>query len=236
MSPELSPIELRLLGSLVEKELATPDYYPLTLSALQNACNQKTNRDPVSRYSEDELRGSVEGLIAQSLVRERNPAGSRVAKYAHRLSDSLGLSFGFTRYELGVLAVLMLRGPQTPGELRSRTERLREPGTGPEVDAVLEALATHERGPWVQRLAKEPGRREARWQQLLGGDQEAQTVRLDPQRSGPEETRPPPPEAHPPTNDAPSALALQISQLAETVLELELRLEALETRLDAEAQ
>lgn len=237
MPLELSPVKLRILGALVEKELATPDYYPLTLSALQNACNQKTSREPVTGYTETEVREGVEALLEQSLARERNPAGSRVAKYAHRLSDSLGLSFGFTRAELSVLAVLMLRGPQTPGELRSRTERLRAPNTAFDVDDVLASLANHERGPWVLQLPREPGRREARWGHLLGTDDTA--IRTSLAAEDPPPSAPAPAEfgasvseqpAALESSDEPDPLAVRVSELEDMVLELQARIEALEER------
>lgn len=219
MALKLTPIELRVLGVLIEKEFATPEYYPLTLSALRSACNQKTSRWPVSSYQEDEVLASVHELIGQSLVRERNPAGGRVAKYAHRLGDRLGLSFGFSRTQLSVLAVLMLRGPQTPGELRPRADRLRNAAMEFNVGEVLEELVAHDRGPWVQQLTKEPGRREARWMHLLGNET-------------PKPARPTTPEAT--TMLTPSNLTIQVSaseritKLEETVLQLALRLEALE--------
>lgn len=168
MNLSLTPVEIRVLGSLVEKELATPDYYPLSLSALTNACNQKTSRDPVMSLSEGEVREAIEVLVSKGLARERSPAGSRVSKYSHRLDDSLGLSFGLARDERCVICVLMLRGPQTVGELRTRGERLRGAAADDDVDAVLAKLRSHDRGAWVRELGREPGRRESRWTHLLG--------------------------------------------------------------------
>ncbi len=170
MEFSLTPTEIRVLGSLMEKELATPDYYPLSLSALTAACNQKTSREPIMSLGEEEVLEALASLTARALARERNPAGSRVNKYAHRLDDSLGLRFGFTREERAVLSVLMLRGPQTPGELRTRSERLRGPGGRDDIEAMLRRLGADERGPWVRELPREGGRREARWMHLFGGD------------------------------------------------------------------
>jgi len=167
MPLELNATQTRVLGALIEKELTTPDQYPLTLAALVNACNQKTSREPVMALSDAELQSALQYLIGEFLVRERNPAGSRVPKFAHRMNDSLGLSFVFKRSQLAVLAVLMLRGAQTPGELKTRSERLRSSDSTDDINAVLESLITHTRGPWVFELPREPGRRESRWTQLL---------------------------------------------------------------------
>lgn len=168
MTLELTANEIRVIGVLIEKELATPDYYPLTVAALVSGCNQKTSRDPVMNLSLGDVQDVLDKLTGDRLVRERNPAGGRVSKYAHRLGDSLGLSFGFNRAQLAILAVLLLRGRQTPGELKARSERLRGAGVGENVDGVLSSLVSHDRGPWVCELAREPGRREARWTHLLG--------------------------------------------------------------------
>jgi uncharacterized protein YceH (UPF0502 family) len=166
----LDPVDLRVIGSLIEKEFATPDYYPMTTAALANACNQKTSREPVTAYTDAEIASALERLTEKGLVRERNPAGARTAKYAHRLGDSLGLSFGFSRSQLVILAVLTLRGAQTPGELNTRSERLRDPHDERDVQSILEQLVSHERGSWVQELAREPGRRESRWIHLIGDE------------------------------------------------------------------
>ena len=118
----LDALEARVLGSLVEKDKTTPEQYPLSLNALTSACNQKSNRDPVMNVSERDIRTALDGLVEKGLVREHE--GARVARYGHRLGDGLGLRFEFTANELGVLTVLLLRGPQTPGEIRSRTGRM----------------------------------------------------------------------------------------------------------------
>ena len=153
MSLELSFAELRVLGSLIEKDLAAPDYYPLSLNALVNACNQKTSREPVSDLSDAEVGSALEALVADKVVRERNPAGSRTSKYAHALGDTLGLRFGFDRDQLAVLAVLMLRGAQTPGELRSRAARMRGAEDGGDALENLLHRDTSLRGV-MQHLAK----------------------------------------------------------------------------------
>src|SRR5579884_3396467 len=118
--PLLSPVEARVLGALIEKEITTPDYYPLSLNALVNACNQKSNRDPVMELDEDIVRNALHSLQSQRLAGPASGADSRVTKYEHRLQEV----YNFTRAEIAVLCVLLLRGPQTPGELRGRTERM----------------------------------------------------------------------------------------------------------------
>ncbi|HBY58327.1 MAG TPA: DUF480 domain-containing protein, partial [Solibacterales bacterium] len=160
----LDPIELRVLGALIEKDVATPEYYPLTVNALLNACNQKTNREPVTGFSEDDVAGALERLRRKGLAFELSGAGHRVPKHGQRLTEALNLG----RRELALLCELMLRGPQTPGELRSRAERLHDFSDLEEVESVLRKLSETE-PPRVVLLAREPGMREARWAHLLGG-------------------------------------------------------------------
>ncbi len=170
MIDDLNEIEARVLGALVEKDLATPDQYPLSLNALVLACNQKSNREPVMAIGEGEVVEALDALTARHLVREKNPAGSRVSKYAHRLSGGLSVGHDLDRNQLGALCVLILRGPQTPGEIRARAGRLgdlREPGA---VERTLETLASAERGPFVVRLPRAPGRKEARYAHTLCGE------------------------------------------------------------------
>ena len=168
MEMNLSIHELRVLGSLIEKSVTTPDYYPLTLSALVSACNQKSSREPVLNLSETEVMVAVESLTAKNLASEKTPHGSRVTKYAHRLSNTLGLTYEFSRNELGTLCVLMLRGAQTVGEIRSRTARLCEFDSLQHVEETLNILAEREDGPFVRRLEKQVGRKEWRYTHLLG--------------------------------------------------------------------
>jgi uncharacterized protein YceH (UPF0502 family) len=164
---ERTDVELRVLGSLIEKELTTPDYYPLTMAALVNACNQKSSRDPVMSLDEPTVRDAMDSLIREGMAREKSVAGSRAARFGHRLGDSLGLRFGFDRRQLSVMAVLMLRGPQTPGELRTRTERMMGEN-GANIDNILSGLQTHKHGPWVRMLPRESGRRDSCWMHLIG--------------------------------------------------------------------
>ncbi len=158
----LHPIEVRVLGALLEKEITTPEYYPLTVNALENACNQKSNRDPVVNYNEEAVMEALASLQYKGLVLKISGAGHRVEKYAHRLGEVLNLG----RREQAVLDVLMLRGPQTVGELRGRTERMHEFADMEEVERVLEALASRDAGPLVTPMAR------GRWAQLLGGPPE----------------------------------------------------------------
>jgi hypothetical protein len=155
-------VEIRVLGCLVEKQRTTPDVYPLSLNTLRLACNQATNRDPVVSYDEQTIRAALERLARRGWTRLASGPGSRAAKYRHLLDDALGIPPS----ELSLLAVLMLRGPQTPGELKSRSDRLFPFGTLADVETALDRLT--ERG-LVERQARRPGQKEDRFRQLLGG-------------------------------------------------------------------
>ncbi len=161
----LSDIEARVLGSLVEKEITTPEYYPLSLHALLNACNQKSNRDPVMNLDEDAVRQALRSLSDQVLARSAGGSDSRVAKYEHRLQEV----FNFHRHEIAILCVLLLRGPQTPGELRTRTERLYHFEDLDTVQSALNLLMKRE-PPLAKILPRQPGTKEARYAHLLSGD------------------------------------------------------------------
>jgi uncharacterized protein len=156
-------VEIRVLGCLVEKQRTTSDVYPLSLNALRLACNQSTNRDPVVEYDEPTIRVALERLSRRGWVRLASGPGSRAAKYRHLADEALGVSGG----QLSLLAVLMLRGPQTLGELKSRTERLHGFESVGDVAEALGVLA--ERG-LVERMKRRPGQKEERWAQLLGGE------------------------------------------------------------------
>ncbi len=163
--PLLNETEVRVAGSLVEKQVTTPDYYPLTLNALVAACNQISNRDPVVSYDEATVTSALESLREKKLAREVRTAEGRVPKYRHVLNEVLPLRAA----EMAVLCVLLLRGPQTVGELRGRTERLYSFSDISYVEATLEALSEHEGGALVVRLPRQSGQKEARWAHLLGG-------------------------------------------------------------------
>jgi uncharacterized protein len=160
---DLGPVELRVLGCLIEKQRTTPDQYPLSLNGLRLACNQATNRDPVVDYDEHEIREALNRLGDRGWTRLASGPGSRAAKFRHLFDDALSLDDG----EVALLAVLMLRGPQTAAELRQRTERLHGFASGPEVEQTLEGLA---RRGLVELQARRPGEHAARWRHLLGGE------------------------------------------------------------------
>jgi uncharacterized protein YceH (UPF0502 family) len=162
----LSDVEARVLGCLVEKEITTPEYYPLSLNALVHACNQKSNRDPLMNLDEDGVRSALRSLGEQALARSAG-GDSRVAKYEHRLSEV----FNFTRPETAILCELLLRGPQTPGELRSRAERMHPFEDLSVVQSTLKHLMERE-PPLVKLLPRQPGNKEARYTHLLSGDVE----------------------------------------------------------------
>jgi uncharacterized protein len=163
----LNSVEARILGALVEKDVTTPDYYPLSLNALVNACNQKNNRDPVMTLDEAAVRGALDGLRNKNLAGPASGADSRVTKYEHRLQEM----FNFTRGETAILCVLLLRRPQTPGELRARTERMHRFEDLSEVESSLQHLI--ERDPPLARvLPRQPGSKESRYTHLLSGDVE----------------------------------------------------------------
>ena len=170
MNIELDAIEVRVLGSLVEKDLTTPDYYPMSVSALTNACNQKSNRDPVMSLSENQVLDALGSLSQKYLAWEKGGAGGRVPRYAHKLSGTLSQTFEFSRQQLGVLAVLFLRGPQTPGEIRARTTRMCEFHDLAEVERTLREMAERQDGPYVIELPREAGRRERRYAHLFSGE------------------------------------------------------------------
>lgn len=169
----LTPYEARVIGCLLEKERTTPEHYPLSLNALTNACNQKSSREPVMQLDEATVQDTVTALTKKGYVIEKSGFGSRVAKFRHRFCNTEFSPLQFSDQELGVVCVLLLRGPQTPGELRARTDRLCRFEDVREVEATLEGLMARDDGPFVARLAREPGRREARYAHLFGGDVES---------------------------------------------------------------
>ncbi len=161
---ELEPAAQRVLGCLVEKALATPQQYPLSVNALRNACNQTTGRDPVVDYSDEDVRAGLDELKAHQLVRTEYARGSNTPKSAHRLGDLLDLD----EAQQALLGLLLLRGPQTVGELRSRSERMHAFSSRELVEAVLQSLAAHRFGALVELQERRPGQKEARWAHLLG--------------------------------------------------------------------
>ena len=164
MTLQLSDVESRVLGALIEKESTTPEYYPLSLNALVNACNQKSNRDPVMTLEEEAVRQALRSLSEQALARSAG-GDSRVAKFEHRLNEL----YNFHRHEIAVLCVLLLRGPQTPGELRTRAERMYAFEDLEAVQSALHLLMRRE-PPLVKILPRQPGTKESRYMHLLSGD------------------------------------------------------------------
>jgi len=173
MNIQLSALEARLIGCLIEKAITTPDQYPLSLNALNNACNQKSNRDPVLALDERTVQESVEGLVKKHLVLEKSGFGSRVQKYQHRFCNTGFGSLDFTPVETAIVCELLLRGPQTPGELRTRVPRMAPLPDAGEIDNALENLATRPDGPFVKQLPREPGRRDSRYAHLFSPEDQA---------------------------------------------------------------
>ena len=214
MEPVLTDVEVRVLGSLVEKEVTTPDNYPLSLSALVAACNQSSNRDPVMQLDDETVSQAIVSLRRRSLLRAMQPSGSRVTKYSHLLFDVLTLD----ARELAVLGVLMLRGAQTAGELFVRTARLAEFADVAQLETTLEGLILRQPEPLVVRLPRRAGQREVRYAHLLSGEVVQPEVA---------ETGPPP--------SFPSRGGSEIEQIAalqRTVDELRAELAALRAQFD----
>jgi uncharacterized protein YceH (UPF0502 family) len=170
MNIEFSPNEARVIGCLIEKEITTPDQYPLSLNALTNACNQKTNRDPVLELSESVVQQTVDSLMKKYMVSDKSAGyGGRVTKYKHRFCNTEFGSLKFSKQEVGIICVLLLRGPQTPGELRARTNRLCEFADAEQVESTLKNLMSREDGPFIARLPRAAGARESRYSHLFSG-------------------------------------------------------------------
>jgi hypothetical protein len=216
MRIQLDPLEARVIGCMIEKQITTPDQYPLSLNALVNGCNQKSNRDPVMSLDEPTVQRTLDALSRKHLVLERSGFGSRVPKYQHLFCNTEYGSLKFSAQELAIVCELLLRGPQTPGELRSRAGRMASFTDVSEVEAALQGLLEREAGPLVARLAREPGRRESRYVHLFGGE--------------------PPPQAPAesvaaedaaPAGEGGAALADRVARLEEEVRQLRAELEEL---------
>ncbi|HCV66010.1 MAG TPA: DUF480 domain-containing protein [Serratia sp.] len=169
MKYELNAKEARVIGCLLEKQVTTPDQYPLSLNGIQLACNQKTNREPVMELTESEVQQILDLLLKKHFLRTLSGFGNRVVKYEHRFCNSEFGQLKLSAAELAVIATLLLRGAQTPGELRTRTNRMHEFNDVTEVEQVLANLSAREDGPFVVRLAREPGKRESRFMHLFSG-------------------------------------------------------------------
>lgn len=211
MPYDLTAEEARVLGALSEKDMATPEYYPMSLNALTNACNQKTNREPVTAFDDVTVRDALHLLRDRGLAAFVSEAGSRVEKYRHKLAER----FNFTRGEQAILTVLLLRGPQTAAELRERAARMAPLDDLETVTHTLERLAAREPGPLVKLLPKAPGTKEPRWAHLLCGEPEFHSP------AGPDQT-------------APAAAGLQerVSQLEREISQLRAEFDALRSKIE----
>jgi uncharacterized protein len=219
---EPDAVEIRVLGCLIEKQRTTPDVYPLTLNALRLACNQSTNRDPVVDYDENTIRSGIERLVQRKWATLASWSNRRSMKYRHTLDGALGLDDP----EIAVLAVLMLRGPQTPGELKTRTERLHRFDGGEELSGTLSGLIERN---LVERLDRRPGQREERYRHLLGEEQEEGEAAVEEPVDEP---------VAPPAQDAPPAEGLppaedRIERIERQLAELRAEVKALRDELGA---
>lgn len=212
---ELTPVAARILGCLLEKQRTTPDQYPLSLNALASACNQTTNRWPVVRYDADTVEAGLDELRAHQLIRREKPHGGRAIKYSQSLTEVVPVS----EPGLALLAVLLLRGPQTAGELKGRCERLHEFADLDSVDAALAELRDHEDGPLVVQLPREPGHKESRWEEQLS------TSVADPATAGSSTTGPGVAEVTRARSEP--DLETRVAQLEAIVAELSARLDGL---------
>ena len=199
-------VEIRVLGCLIEKQRTTPDAYPLTLNSLRLACNQATNRDPVGDYDEETIRDGLQRLWRKEWARLASGQGSRSVKYRQLVQETLGLADD----EISILCVLMLRGPQTPGELKQRTDRLHPFGALSEVDVTLEQLIARE---LVMRLDRRPGQKEERYAQLLGGEVEESAVSGAAVSGAAGSGAPRPSLAHDPLEERVAALEAEVAAL-----------------------
>ncbi|WES70153.1 YceH family protein [Superficieibacter sp. HKU1] len=179
MKYELNAAEARVIGCLLEKQVTTPEQYPLSVNAVVTACNQKTNREPVMSLSEQEVQAVLDALVKRHYLRTVSGFGNRVTKYEQRFCNSEFGDLKLSSAEVALIATLLLRGAQTPGELRSRAQRMHEFSDMNDVENALEKLASREDGPFVVRLAREPGRRESRFMHLFSGEVDIATAAPD---------------------------------------------------------
>jgi uncharacterized protein YceH (UPF0502 family) len=221
MNIELTALEARVIGCLIEKQITTPDQYPLSLNALTNACNQKSNRDPVLDLDERAVQQIVDALVRKHLVIERSGFGSRVPKYQHVFCNTEFGSLKFTPIETAILCELLVRGPQTPGELRTRAARMSDVSDVTQIESALNQLMSRQDGPFVARLPREPGRRDSCYAQLFTGEFEGSTE-IEATRADPI------PAASAPLDDD------RLSQLEALVEQLRIEVMSLKQRVDRE--
>jgi uncharacterized protein YceH (UPF0502 family) len=227
MTPQLTALEARLIGCLIEKQITTPEQYPLSIHALQLACNQKSNRDPVLALSEQQVQALVDGLVRKHLIIEKSGFGSRVPKFQQRFCNTEFSALQFTAQQRAIVCELLLRGPQTPGELRSRAARMAPFADAGEVESALEQLRQHASGALVVRLAREAGRRESRFAHLFSGPVEAAVP------TGADPTAPEPPGAALASEASPEADAGRLARLEAEVTALRVELAALRVEFAA---
>jgi uncharacterized protein YceH (UPF0502 family) len=218
MRIDLDTLEARVIGCMLEKQVTTPDQYPLSLNALLSACNQKSNREPVMSVDEPTVQRTLDALSRKHLVLERSGFGSRVPKYQHLFCNTEYGSLKLSAQELAIICELLLRGPQTPGELRSRAARMASFADVSEVEAALQNLMDRE-PPLVARLAREPGRREVRYAHLFSGEPPSQA-------SAPDEIA----IRHSAGADAGETLAQRLERLEEEVRQLRAELQELKSK------
>lgn len=218
MNIELTAHEARVIGCLMEKEVTTPDQYPLSVNALTNACNQKSNRDPVLSLDEATVQQVIDGLLKRHLVSDRSGYGGRVTKYKQVFCNTEFGPLQFTPIERAIICELLVRGPQSAGELRTRCQRMAPVADVAEIDAALRALSEHTEGPFVTRLPRAPGTRDPRYAQLLSGE-----VQGEPFGAGPAARAAP--------AAAGTGLAERVSELESQVASLQLALEEIRRRL-----
>jgi uncharacterized protein YceH (UPF0502 family) len=228
MTVELTAQEARVIGCLMEKQVATPDQYPLSLNALTNACNQKSNRDPVLDLSERDVQALVDTLMRKQLVLEKSGFGSRVPKYHQLFCNTQFGSLKFSPLQTAIVCELLLRGPQTPGELRTHAARLAPVKDVSEIEEAVEELMTRPAGPYIVKLARQPGRRESRYAQLFTGPITEGLAGPDDDVDMPAAVRSTRREAAP-DEDA----RARITALEETVAELRRELATLKARIDS---
>lgn len=209
MKYQLTAVEARVIGCLLEKQVTTPEQYPLSINGVVTACNQKTNREPVMNLAEHEVQAVLDELVKRHYLRTVSGFGNRVTKYEQRFCNSEFGDLKLSSAEVALITTLLLRGPQTPGELRTRGERMHQFSDMAEVENALEHLATREDGPYVVRLPREPGKRESRFMHLFSGD--VQTLVNVVEAVSPAE----------------ASLAARVDALEEEVAELKQRLDSL---------
>ena len=217
---QLTPIQARLVGVLLEKEITTPDQYPLSLNALMLGCNQKSNRDPVMNLSESDVQNLLDELKHKKLILEHTGTGSRVVKYKHRFCNTEFSDLKFSRQQLAIVCVMLLRGPQTPGELRTRTNRLADFDNVEEIEATLNKLHELNDEQLVIKLDREPGKRDARYAHLFSGEEGLKVASQTPTNTATEHLAQGSTSVPPQTLERITELEQQVAELTSQLAEL----------------